>query len=171
MQPDPETIPVPSDEYLATLDKDRFKADGTETPRIELMKEAQAFLQELFDAEILLPAEQEHERDPSLILGDGVPFDRSADYAEQLASRLRELIARERKGIEEMHPLVKCTSCGEQATYCDFGNNWCPSCGETLDGAPEVEDDSAKLKQEIAEIDAKDPVVDGNQSDVPDYLR
>ena len=119
-------------------DLEKFKPDGSEAPRIELMKEAQAFLQELFDAEILLPAEQEGETDPSLIFDESVPFDRSADYSEQLASRLRELIERERAGIHEDHPLVKCAHCGEQATHCEFGNSYCPSCGEPLDDATEV---------------------------------
>jgi hypothetical protein len=114
-----------------------------EADRIELLKETAAFLQELFDAEILMHASQEDEEEDE---ADNVPFDVSSDRAEQLAARLRGFIERERRGIHEDHPLVKCTDCGQVATHCEFGNSYCPSCGHSLDGAPEVEDDDRDVE-------------------------
>lgn len=105
---------------------------------IELLKEAAGFLHELFNAEILLPAEQEAETDPELQI-EGVPFDVSADKAEQIATDLDKLVVRMRHGYDAMHPLVRCPDCAEEYTYCDAGNHYCPSCGENGEGSPEVQ--------------------------------
>jgi rRNA maturation endonuclease Nob1 len=102
---------------------------------IELLKEAAEFLHELFNAEILLPAEQEAETDPELQFDDGVPFDVSADKAQQIAADLDAEVARITQGIERFHSVVKCDGCGEPFSYCDAGNHYCPCCGESGEGA------------------------------------
>ena len=41
-------------------------------------------------------------------------------------------------GYDPDHPLVACNGCGEEYTACELGNHYCPSCGESAEGAPEV---------------------------------
>lgn len=38
------------------------------------------------------------------------------------------------------HPLVECSDadCRERYTACELGNHYCPSCGESCEGAEEV---------------------------------
>lgn len=33
------------------------------------------------------------------------------------------------------HPLVRCPDCSQEYTACDLGNHYCPSCGESSEGA------------------------------------
>lgn len=41
---------------------------------------------------------------------------------------------------QRAHPLVRCetSDCGEEFAYCDAGNHFCPSCGESGEEAPEA---------------------------------
>ncbi len=58
----------------------------------------------------------------------------------ELAAEAEGLLLRPRHQpvYDPDHPLVRCPDCEGEYTACDLGNHYCPSCGESSDGAEEV---------------------------------